>query len=263
MAAPRKPRGAIQPPGGKTHEAVLLGLGVGDGETESDISHSLAAAGKSYQGQFAYVRATGQVAVADTDHLVRHKGPLRRPTSYEGPSKDFALCYSNSVLKPLLRLGTGTTEGDLDGRDAHLAGELERDLEAGDRDLPARRDLALDLGFVQHLVDEIEARHRLLSAQAASLNATDRGVVQLSFSCIHAWLRAAAGGTFAPEVEAATRAAPFDQLEGGWLDAPPSPAPTPGAEEGARGGKHSRGNRSIAPPSKACAPRSARRNRTC
>ena len=173
MAAPRKPRGAIQPPGGKTHEAVLLGLGVGDGETESDTSRSLAAAGKSYQGQFAYVRATGQVAVADTDHLVRHKGPLRRPTSYEGPSKDFALCYSNSVLKPLLRLGAGTTEGDLDGREAHLAGDLERDLEAGDahleagdRDLPARRDLALDLGFVQHLVDEIEAPlHRTISAQ--------------------------------------------------------------------------------------------------
>ena len=223
---------------------MLLGLGVGNGETESEISRSLAAAGKSYQGQFAYVRATGQVAVADTDHLVRHKGPLRRPTSYEGPSKDFALCYSNSVLKPLLRLGTGTTKGDLDGREAHLAGDLERDIEAGDRDppardrdLPARRDLALDLGFVQHLVDEIEARHHLLSAQAASLNATERGVVQLSFSCIHAWLRAASGGTFASEVEAAARAAPFDQLEGGWLDAPPSPAPTPGAEDGVRRAK--------------------------
>ena len=134
-------RGALQPPGGKTHEAVLLGLGVGNGDTHSDISRSLESDGKAYQGQFAFVRATGQVAVADTDHMARHKGVLRAPTSYEGVSKDFALCYSNSVLKPLLRLGLDVEKG-----------------EGGDHHLPRQHNL----GFVQLLVDEIEARHHLL-----------------------------------------------------------------------------------------------------
>ena len=46
-----------------------------------------------------------------------------------------------------------------------------------------------NLGFVKQLVDEIDARHQLLKADAATLDATERGVVQLSFSCIHAWLR--------------------------------------------------------------------------
>ena len=134
-------RGALQPPGGKTHEAVLLGLGVGNGDTHTDISRSLESDGKAYQGQFAFVGATGQVAVADTDHLGFHKGVLRAPTSYEGVSKDLALCYSNSVLKPLLRLGLDVEEG-----------------EGGDHYLPRQHNL----GFVQLLVDEIEARHHLL-----------------------------------------------------------------------------------------------------
>ena len=52
-------------------------------------------------GQFAYVRATGQVAVADTDHLGGgNLGSIRMPTSYLGRDMDFPLCYSNSVLQP-------------------------------------------------------------------------------------------------------------------------------------------------------------------
>jgi hypothetical protein len=130
----------------KTNEAVLLGLGVGNGDADTDVlgPDGKLPDGKSYQGQFAFVRATGQVAVADTDHMSRHKGVIRTPTSYEGTSKDFALCFSNSVLKPLLRLGSDEKGGEGEG---------------GGRHLPRQHNL----GFVQLLVDEIEARHQLLT----------------------------------------------------------------------------------------------------
>ena len=105
-----------------------------------------------------------QVAVADTDHLgwsLSLMPTMRTSTSVETKTKDFVQCYSNSVLKPLLLLD-----------------------EKGEGGEPRPHNL----GFVKLLVDEIEARHQLLKANAATLKATERGVVQLSFSCIHAWL---------------------------------------------------------------------------
>lgn len=149
--------------------------------------------------------------MADTEHLghVKPSVKSRSPTSYQGLSKDFALCYSNSVLKPLLRLGLdekGVAWGGYGG-------------------VPRQHNL----GFVRLLVDEIETRHQLLKADA--VDATERGVVQMSFSCIHAWLRAAAAEIL--PAEAMARAAPFDQLQGGWLDT----TPTRGAEEVARRGQ--------------------------
>ena len=139
----------------KTNEAVLLGLGVGNGDADTDVlgPDGKLPDGKSYQGQFAFVRATGQVAVADTDHMSRHKGVIRTPTSYEGTSKDFALCFSNSVLKPLLRLGSDEKGGEGEG---------------GGRHLPRQHNL----GFVQLLVDEIEARHHSCSHPSPSPNPT-------------------------------------------------------------------------------------------
>ena len=123
--------------------------------------------------------------MADTDHL-GHGGRtsnLRAPSSYRligtagAPVRvDFAACYSNSVLRPLLHLKEH------------------------------------NLGFIQKLVDEIEARHQLLKANAATLDATERGVVQISFSCIHAWLRAAAAEIL--PAETMTRATPFNRLQG-------------------------------------------------
>ena len=105
-----------------------------------------------------------QVAVADTDHLgwsLSLMPTMRTSTSVETKTKDFVQCYSNSVLKPLLLLD-----------------------EKGEGGEPRPHNL----GFVKLLVDEIEARHQLFKANAATLKATERGVVQLSFSCIHAWL---------------------------------------------------------------------------
>ena len=52
----------------------------------------------------------------------------------------------------------------------------------------------------------------LLKANAATLDATERGVVQISFSCIHAWLRAAAAEIL--PAETMTRATPFNRLQG-------------------------------------------------
>jgi len=159
---------------------------------------------------------------------------VRKPTSYEGPSKDFAVCYANSVLKPMLLLGgdrqptrSEVTRGaraalrmhnltasphDLAGSPHNLAGS-PRNL-AGSPDDPAH-----DLGFVRLLVNEIQARHHLLEAEAAALNATERGAVQLTFSCIHAWLRAAGANIMPPSgatARPALRPAPFDRLQGGW-----------------------------------------------
>ena len=57
-----------------------------------------------------------------------------------------------------------------------------------------------------------EARHQLLKANAATLDATERGVVQISFSCIHAWLRVAAAEIL--PAETMTRATPFNRLQG-------------------------------------------------
>ena len=165
--------------------AVLRGLGTG-------------------HGQFAYVPSTGQVAMADTDHLGRwwwmpptwspppwSKVVQRAPSSYQlktgGVRADFAACYSNSVLRPLLLLA-----------------------EKGEGGVPRPHNL----GFVKQLVHEIDARHQLLKADAATLDATERGVVQLSFSCIHAWLRTAAAEMLPAETMA--RATPFDRLQGGW-----------------------------------------------
>ena len=159
---------ALTPEKPDTPKAVLRGLGSG-------------------HGQFAFVPTTGQVAMADTDHLghVGRTSNLRAPSSYRliGTARapvraDFAACYSNSVLRPLLHL------------EKH------------------------NLGFIQKLVDEIEARHQLLKANAATLDATERGVVQISFSCIHAWLRAAAAEIL--PAETMTRATPFNRLQGGW-----------------------------------------------
>ena len=156
-------------------QAVLRGLGTG-------------------HGQFAFVPSTGQVAMADTDHFghVTRTSNLRAPTSYQlkgaAVRADFAACYSNSVLRPLLLLDDKKGEGGV----------------------PRPHNL----DFVKQLVDEIDARHQLLKADAATLDATERGVVQMSFSCIHAWLRAAAAEML--PAEAMARATPFDRLQGGW-----------------------------------------------
>ena len=159
---------ALTPEKPNTPKAVLRGLG-------------------TRHAQFAFVPTTGQVAMADTDHLghVMRTSNLRAPSSYRllgtahAPVRaDFAACYSNSVLRPLLRLKEH------------------------------------DLAFIKQLVNEIEARHQLLKANAATLDATERGVVQISFSCIHAWLRAAAAEIL--PAETMTRATPFNRLQGGW-----------------------------------------------
>jgi len=197
------PSTGTTPPVRRTQAALLRGLG-----------HA--------SGQFAFVRATGQVAVADTDHLgwsLSQTPSLRKPTSYLSETKDFVQCYSNSVLKPLLLLD-----------------------EKGEGGVPRPHNLK----FVKLLVDEIEARHQLLKADAATLNGTERGVVQMSFSCIHAWLRAA-GAEILP-AEAMARAAPFNRLQGGWGagEATITPGAAAMARHGHQGHQHSWGGTTVA-----------------
>ena len=66
-----------------------------------------------------------------------------------------------------------------------------------------------------------------------------------SFSCIHAWLRAA-GAQILP-AEAMGRAAPLDKLQGGWGEGEATrPAPEAAAMAAARPGRHSRGGTTAA-----------------
>jgi len=81
------------------NEHISMGRG-GKNDTEHIMLRGLG----HPSGQFGFVASTGQLAVLDTDHLMRPDPKyVRTPTALPDLGHDFALAYSNSIIMPLLR----------------------------------------------------------------------------------------------------------------------------------------------------------------